>query len=55
MFKAIVLEETDGKVAAALQELEDSRLPGFAGAGGPDGVSGCRDALYRRAAVSEPG
>ncbi len=34
MFKAIVLEETDGKVAAALQELEDSRLPGFAGEGG---------------------
>ncbi len=34
MFKAIVLEETDGKVEAALQELEDSRLPGFAGAGG---------------------
>ena len=34
MFKAIVLEETDGEVEAALQELEDSRLPGFAGAGG---------------------
>ena len=34
MFKAIVLEETDGKVEAALQELEDSRLPGFAGEGG---------------------
>ncbi len=34
MFKAIVLEETDGKVEAALQELEESRLPGFAGAGG---------------------
>ena len=34
MFKAIVLEEADGKVEATLQELEDSRLPGFAGAGG---------------------
>ncbi len=34
MFEAIVLEETDGKVEAALQELEDSRLPGFAGEGG---------------------
>ena len=34
MFKAIVLEEADGKVEAALQELEDSRLPGFAGEGG---------------------
>ncbi len=34
MFEAMVLEETDGKVEAALQELEDSRLPGFAGEGG---------------------
>ncbi|MCH8809800.1 MAG: oxidoreductase, partial [Proteobacteria bacterium] len=34
MFKAIVLEETDGKVEAALRELEDSRLPDFAGEGG---------------------
>ncbi len=34
MFKAIVLEEADGKIEAALQELEDSRLPGFAGEGG---------------------
>ncbi len=34
MFEAIVLEETDGKVEAALRELEDSRLPDFAGAGG---------------------
>jgi acrylyl-CoA reductase (NADPH) len=29
MFKAIVLEETDGKVEASLQELEESRLPSF--------------------------
>ena len=27
MFKALVLEEKDGKVSAAIQELEDSRLP----------------------------
>ena len=27
MFKAIVLEESDGKVSASLQELDDSRLP----------------------------
>ena len=27
MFKALVLEEKDGKVAAAIQEVDDSRLP----------------------------
>ena len=27
MFKAVVLEESDGKVAASIQELEESRLP----------------------------
>ena len=27
MFKAVVLEESDGKVAASLQELDESRLP----------------------------
>ncbi len=27
MFKAILLEETDGKVSAGLQDLDDSRLP----------------------------
>ncbi len=27
MFKAVVLEETDGKVSAGVQELEESRLP----------------------------
>ncbi len=27
MFKAILLEETDGKVSAGIQELDDSRLP----------------------------
>ena len=32
MFKGILLEESDGKVSAALQDLEDSRLPDF-----PDG------------------
>lgn len=32
MFKGILLEERDGKVSAALQDLEDSRLPDF-----PDG------------------
>jgi acrylyl-CoA reductase (NADPH) len=34
MFKAILLEESDGKVAAALQELEAARLPAFEGEGG---------------------
>ncbi len=34
MFKAILLEERDGKVAAALQELEAARLPAFEGEGG---------------------
>ncbi len=34
MFKAILLEEDDGKVAAALQDLEEARLPGFEGEGG---------------------
>jgi acrylyl-CoA reductase (NADPH) len=34
MFKAILLEENDGKVAAALQDLEEARLPGFEGEGG---------------------
>ncbi len=34
MFKAILLEETDGEVSAAIAELEDSRLPDFPGAGG---------------------
>ena len=31
MFKAILLEESDGKVSTALQELEESRLPDFGG------------------------
>ena len=34
MFKAILLEEDDGKVTAALQDLEEARLPGFEGEGG---------------------
>jgi acrylyl-CoA reductase (NADPH) len=34
MFKAILLEERDGKVEAALQELEAARLPAFEGEGG---------------------
>ena len=34
MFKAIVLEERDGKVEATLQELEAARLPAFEGEGG---------------------
>ncbi len=34
MFKAILLEQTDGEVSAAIAELEDSRLPAFDGAGG---------------------
>jgi len=34
MFKAILLEEDDGKIAAALQDLEEARLPGFEGEGG---------------------
>jgi len=34
MFKAILLEEDDGKVVAALQDLEEARLPGFEGEGG---------------------
>jgi acrylyl-CoA reductase (NADPH) len=34
MFKAILLEEDDGKVAATLQDLEEARLPGFEGEGG---------------------
>ena len=34
MFKAILLEERDGKVEAALEELEAARLPAFEGAGG---------------------
>jgi acrylyl-CoA reductase (NADPH) len=33
MFKAILLEERDGQVSAAVAELEDSRLPAFDGAG----------------------
>ena len=34
MFKAILLEERDGTVAAALQELDVARLPAFEGEGG---------------------
>ncbi len=34
MFKAILLEERDGQVTAALQELEAARLPAFEGEGG---------------------
>ena len=34
MFKAILLEQTDGEVSAAIAELEDSRLPAFPGEGG---------------------
>ncbi len=34
MFKAILLEERDGKVTAALQELDDAHLPAFDGEGG---------------------
>ncbi len=37
MFKAILLEEIDGKVEAALRELEDSRLPSFEEDGGKGG------------------
>lgn len=29
MFKAILLEETDGKISASIQELDESRLPAF--------------------------
>ncbi|MFQ5468357.1 MAG: MDR family oxidoreductase, partial [Kiloniellaceae bacterium] len=31
MFKAILLQETDGKIAASLQDLDESRLPAFEG------------------------
>ncbi|MFQ5774277.1 MAG: MDR family oxidoreductase [Kiloniellaceae bacterium] len=31
MFRAILLEETDGKVSASVQELDESRLPDFEG------------------------
>lgn len=34
MFKAILLEERDGEVEAALQELDEARLPAFEGEGG---------------------
>ena len=34
MFKAIVLEEDEGRVAAAVRDLEEARLPAFEGAGG---------------------
>ncbi len=34
MFTAILLEESDGEVSAAIAELEDSRLPAFDGEGG---------------------
>ncbi len=34
MFKAILLEESDGKVEAAPRELEEAQLPAFEGAGG---------------------
>ena len=34
MFKAILLQETDGEVSATIAELEDSRLPAFDGEGG---------------------
>ena len=27
MFKALLLEESDGKVSSSIQELDDSRLP----------------------------
>ncbi|MFQ6018220.1 MAG: MDR family oxidoreductase [Kiloniellaceae bacterium] len=34
MFKAMLLEETDGKVSAAIQDLDESRLPNFPDDGG---------------------
>ena len=34
MFKAILLEQSDGKVEAAPRELEEAQLPAFEGAGG---------------------
>ena len=40
MFKAIVLEETDGKVEATLQELADARLPSFESGGEEAGKGG---------------
>ncbi len=34
MFKAIVLEQSDGEVAATLQEVDEARLPAFVDEGG---------------------
>jgi acrylyl-CoA reductase (NADPH) len=34
MFKAIVLEQADGKVSASVQELDEARLPSFGAEGG---------------------
>ena len=54
MFRALLLEKTDGKVTANLRQLEDSALPDFAAAYSAL-VTGRLSALMRMTAASLPG